>query len=295
MATTGTAAPCSPCVSTRLRELVDEDTSNEQRAMLPRFLEHVTTAAAMLPLVDEWASRTDVAPQPGLELRASVGVKGAGVFTTRPFVEGEIVCQFGSRRTASEAPFLELIERFPVDSPQHKYSQDAVQLDVDLYALPERSLGFLVNHSCCPTTYFRPDSQGLSLVALRRVSAGEEVTYDYSTIVFDEYTLHCREENCQCRGFAGNPAFFSESEKKALLSRVPPDKLTPVVRKLLRTRYDGFFSEKKIMSYHEGSDLRALVSEGTYRFDPVFTRQCGCLAGERRSSIRSSHPPALAL
>lgn len=57
------------------------------------------------------------------------------------------------------------------------------------------------NHSCDPNCGVRPD---LVLVTLRGVSPGEELTWDYSTSIGDEWTMPCRCGSPHCRGTIGS-------------------------------------------------------------------------------------------
>jgi SET domain-containing protein len=72
---------------------------------------------------------------------------------------------------------------------------NALQVGIDRYLLLDEP-GRLVNHSCVPNAGVRNDTQ---LVALRDISAGEEITFDYSTTVSDGWTMPCLCGHAECR------------------------------------------------------------------------------------------------
>ena len=79
-------------------------------------------------------------------------------------------------------------------------SANCVQIDLDTYLLqPNLTAGDRVNHSCMPTCGFAGDR---TLVALRALSPGEEITYDYAmsdTCDYDEFTCHCGTPLCRTK------------------------------------------------------------------------------------------------
>ncbi len=107
----------------------------------------------------------------------------------------EMVANFRAKHTVSEEPLaLFLAEQAGTAAEKlnkHNYSQNVLQLDVNLYALPTVALAFLANHSCQPNTYFATDTTGLYLRALMPIPKGTEITFDYASMIFDEYTLTC--------------------------------------------------------------------------------------------------------
>lgn len=93
-----------------------------------------------------------------------------------------------------------------VDSGREN-SSDPLLIGEDLYLdLDELSRTF--NHSCNPNTYVRGRC---ALVALRKIRAGEEITYDYATTMIDGERIKalghpvwscrckCGERNCTGR------------------------------------------------------------------------------------------------
>jgi SET domain-containing protein len=114
---------------------------------------------------------------------------GLGVFTDRDVSEGDIVLTFsGSLITFGEA----------VEKGAHE--SYALQISDKLY-LDTEEPGCLVNHSCDPNTGVRSEVGEYALVAIRTIRAGEEILYDYSTTMAENYwEMHeCRCGAATCR------------------------------------------------------------------------------------------------
>jgi uncharacterized protein len=126
----------------------------------------------------------------GLEARRSAR-QGHGVFATRPFSAGSLLCVWGGR-VISTARMLTLPE------DRRRY---AVQIDDDRYLVtPISGLGAadLVNHACDPTALLVGAN---TLVARRDLVAGDEITYDYATSDANPYLgFICRCGSVACRG-----------------------------------------------------------------------------------------------
>ena len=80
-----------------------------------------------------------------------------------------------------------------VTIPQGEYS---VQIGIDRYVDPWSPARYL-NHSCAPNVGFRDE---LRVVALRPISPGEEVRFDYSTTMLERaWEMDCSCGSFQCR------------------------------------------------------------------------------------------------
>jgi len=73
---------------------------------------------------------------------------------------------------------------------------NALQVDIDRYLYLDEP-GRFVNHSCAPNAAVVSDT---SLMSIRRIEAGEEICFDYSTTVSDGWTMPCRCGSPNCRG-----------------------------------------------------------------------------------------------
>jgi hypothetical protein len=76
-----------------------------------------------------------------------------------------------------------------------------IQIDDDLFIAPvteeERELSMLYsNHSCDPNLGMRGE---ITFVAMRDVSAGEELTHDWAMTDDDDYSMECNCGAANCR------------------------------------------------------------------------------------------------
>jgi hypothetical protein len=158
-----------------------------------------------------------VFPKVLIEVRAS-RIAGVGVFATASMREGqrfaEGVGESDYRRLISWANFPELdgsvrekIEAFCIGTPDGFIPPD----DLDFNRL---SIEWYLNHSCDGNVGFNEDGD---FVARRRVSKGEELTYDYGLAESNpRFRMVCACGSSDCRGvITGNdwkdPAFRKQN------------------------------------------------------------------------------------
>jgi hypothetical protein len=114
---------------------------------------------------------------------------GEGTFVREPIAAGEVIARW-TGRVVNGSALVALPARLRANS---------IQIDDDAYLVPPRLVaGDHVNHGCDPNAGLRGDR---TLVAMRDISAGEEISYDYATSDasdYDEFTCHCA--SAQCRG-----------------------------------------------------------------------------------------------
>jgi SET domain-containing protein len=126
------------------------------------------------------------------ELRDSP-IHGRGLFATARIDKDEIVAVKGGhivdRKTLREkiTPVLGPVE---------------IQIDDNLFIAPiaaeEREGSMLYsNHSCDANLGMRGE---ITFVAMRDISAGEELTHDWATTDDDDYSLQCKCGAANCRG-----------------------------------------------------------------------------------------------
>jgi SET domain-containing protein len=147
---------------------------------------------------------------PALEVRPD-GPHGAGVFARVPVRAGTTMVAFGGR--VRDGAYVATL-------PPRRRSH-CLQVDDDLYLVgaDEPEPGDFVNHSCDPSCGV---VGSMVLVALRDLSPGDEVTFDYAmtdSTPYDEFTCGCGTE--RCRGRVGAHDWE---------------------RPELQVRYDGWFS-----------------------------------------------------
>ncbi len=130
---------------------------------------------------DSWLS-PDVHPGPS-------PIAGTGLFAVTPIPTGTEVARFGGRVVATaELQHLRTGDDYV----------DTLVLDDDTHlVLPAGNDLHLLNHSCEPSVGW---SGGYTLVALRELAPGDEVTHDYATSTADpSYLLRCHCETYRCR------------------------------------------------------------------------------------------------
>ena len=120
------------------------------------------------------------------------GISGIGVFAAEEIKKGEIIVvmtgevvdidEMRLRRAAGEA---KLMKGLKVDHPREIRPDDPFQIEERKFLLLDDILNH-INHSCDPNGGIRKERE---LFALRDIHKGEEVTYDYSTIVGD-HAIH---------------------------------------------------------------------------------------------------------
>ena len=128
---------------------------------------------------------------PKTEVRES-RIHGRGLFAESAIAKDEIVAVKGGHivdgKTLREKITPEL---GPVE----------IQIDDDLFIAPvieeERELSMLyLNHSCDPNLGMRGE---ITFVAMRDVSAGEELTHDWAMTDDDDYSTECNCGAANCR------------------------------------------------------------------------------------------------
>jgi hypothetical protein len=114
----------------------------------------------------------------------NAGPKGKGLFARTPIQPSVRVATFAG------AP------RWIWDIPERDWPY-TFQVDYDRYVLPRRNSGaWYINHSCEPNCVV----SGRAVIAERRIGAGEELTFDYSTdIDWPGFRMACRCGSSSCR------------------------------------------------------------------------------------------------
>lgn len=135
---------------------------------------------------------------------------GRGLFATDFIKKGEWIAEWGGAVACETA-----LSMFPAD--RHA---NCVQVGPDAYLVPTTLTdGDYINHSCDPNSGIQGQA---TLIAIRDIQPGEEITYDYAmtdTSPYDEFTCCCGASVCRHR-ITGND--WRQPE--------------------LRLRYEGYFS-----------------------------------------------------
>ncbi len=126
---------------------------------------------------------------PKTEVRESP-IHGRGLFATANIAKGEVVLAKGGH----------IVDRATLRSDiTPKLGPVEIQIGDDIFIAPvtedERELSMLyTNHSCEPNIGIRGE---ITFVAMRDISAGEELTHDWAMTDDDDYSAEC---NCGGRG-----------------------------------------------------------------------------------------------
>ena len=110
-------------------------------------------------------------------------IAGEGIFVDEPVKKGQRILTFEGSIISWDEALAKGRENHVVPVGMDTY--------MDIYE-PES----LVNHSCDPSAGF---SDAATLIALRDLKKGDEITFDYSLVTADGWTMecHCGAENCR--------------------------------------------------------------------------------------------------
>lgn len=117
-------------------------------------------------------------------------IAGFGIYATQSIAAGEVIFK------GEERPQRIVTKRFVEENwlPEEKllFKHYAVPLSSEVYVLWDNNPTEWApqNHSCSPNTAYK----GLNLVAIRQISAGEELTMDYSELLNESAETF----DCQC-------------------------------------------------------------------------------------------------
>lgn len=115
---------------------------------------------------------------------------GRGVFAGKSFQPGERILGFWG-------PHVDHLD--PIHCTPK--AGNLLQIGLNRYIYP-RPRGLFVNHSCNPNAGLRGT---VTLVALRPISVGEEIRFDYSTTMDDQlWTMDCSCGEASCRSLIGD-------------------------------------------------------------------------------------------
>jgi len=146
---------------------------------------------------------------------------GKGCFAKEPIKKSESICFFEGEETTWEESERRYIEgKIRLDDP----FQISETIYMELY-----KPYIYFNHSCNPNSGIRGKNE---LIAIKEISPGEEITFDYSTVVWDDrwsknhgaWTMKCECEEENCRMMIGDFLTIPESlRRKYIKLGVIPD------------------------------------------------------------------------
>lgn len=123
----------------------------------------------------------------------TVDGQGKGVFAKRFFKKNALILQFRG-----------------VSTPSYKITDFThyLQIAPNKYLSPSGNFDDYVNHSCDPNCAVSFKDNIVNLKAIRNISPGEQLSFDYGTIMFNEpTTFECGCDTSKCRKVIGN--FYS--------------------------------------------------------------------------------------
>ena len=116
-------------------------------------------------------------------------IQGKGVYAANNIKKGEVVLKI------DDSHIVENISK--LTKTQYEFDCDYLASGkVVLMQPPER----YINHSCDPSTYVRTVKGIRNVIAMHKIRAGDEITYDYSINGNNEGTFYCYCGSDNCRG-----------------------------------------------------------------------------------------------
>lgn len=141
------------------------------------------------------ASRAPAPAARRIQTRRS-GVHGKGVFAVQPIAAGEVLIEY----TGEVISWQEAQRRHPHDplQPQHTFyfhvDGDRV-IDANVGGNSSR----WINHACDPNCFADERGGRIFITALRNITAGEEINYDYGLMLEERHTARLKAEYpCWC-------------------------------------------------------------------------------------------------
>lgn len=138
-------------------------------------------------------------------------ISGYGIYAAGPIRSGEVV--FPGEEKAQRMATRKHIQKNWSADKMDAFKRYAYPLSAELFLLWDEDPGEWApeNHSCDPNTAYR----GLNVVALRDISAGEELTLDYGTFLGEHMEpFECRCGKPACRGFVTGTASNSVTSRE---------------------------------------------------------------------------------
>ncbi len=126
---------------------------------------------------------------------------GYAVYAAEPIAKGELLVMWSGT----------LVDSAKLETLPDAFRRHSLQVEDDLFlvSLTDCEPADYVNHSCSPNAGL---SGQISLVSMRDIQAGEEITYDYAMSDgsdYDEFPCSCGAP--QCRGHVGGKDWRNET------------------------------------------------------------------------------------
>ena len=134
--------------------------------------------------------------------------KGRGVYAARDIRKNEVILEFNGPYVK-----IESLAGIPREVQDHLFN-----IGLNEYLIV-REPGAYTNHSCDPNAGIVRD---VLLVAMRDIERDEEITFDYSMITSDDWTMECLCGSPSCRKIIGNYKDLPD-ELKTKYDKYTPD------------------------------------------------------------------------
>ncbi|MGM5488847.1 MAG: SET domain-containing protein [Nanobdellota archaeon] len=134
------------------------------------------------------------------------GIEGHGLFANQDINKGDCI-------GTVEGPLVP-----DTQQSYDTYGEDHLHPISLTHAIVNQSLTRYTNHSCEPNAGLK---DGLSLVAMRDITKGEEITIDYDTLEY-EWEMDCNCQSTGCRKKLRGYKFLSPALKKRYKGFIAP-------------------------------------------------------------------------
>jgi SET domain-containing protein len=127
-----------------------------------------------------------------LEQRRS-GIEGEGLFAKVPIRAGDTIIEYTGERLSKDESL-----RRCIDGNHYIFN---INEEFDIDGSVESNFARFINHSCAPNAEAQLEDDRVWIVAVRDISPGEEVTFNYGYDL-DDYREHpCRCGAANCVGY----------------------------------------------------------------------------------------------
>lgn len=114
-------------------------------------------------------------------------IHGKAVFASRNLKKGDFVLAIDDSHVVLDESML--------TPKQHAFDLDYLEDKTIIMQTPEK----YINHSCDPNVYVKTEKGVRNVYAMRSISKGHEIAYDYSINGYNEgeFKCHCGSKNCR--------------------------------------------------------------------------------------------------
>jgi hypothetical protein len=156
---------------------------------------------------------------------------GKAVFAARDYKKGSVILMF-------EGP---IVSKKDLPKDLTNSNDRYVQISPTKYMGPSGTTDDLINHSCDPNAGLNFTDFGILLVAIKPISKGEEITWDYSTTIYrDAWRMECDCRTQKCRKVINSFIHLPHDLKKQYLELgILPPYIVKAFEKELSLNKDG--------------------------------------------------------